>query len=110
MNPSSQSEGRCDRCQRTFGYWIIHNGFGDSAYAYCDRCGMVTLLSGWCKKIPKGAKLQIHRNIAPEVEPFLQTCSCGGHFRSGVSPRCPHCLAEISAESATKWIEANAPG
>jgi hypothetical protein len=102
--------GQCDRCQEAFSYRIIHNGFGDTAYAYCDSCGMVTLLSCWCNHIPKRVKLQVHRSITSDIEPFLQPCRCGGRFRSSASPRCPHCHAELSALAATKWIEENAPG
>jgi hypothetical protein len=106
----SETIGQCDQCQKTFGYRIIHNGFGDTAYAYCAHCGMTAFLSCWSSHIPKEVKLQVHQNITPDIEPFLQSCRCGGHFKSGTSPRCPHCHAEISAIAATKWIEKNALG
>jgi hypothetical protein len=101
---------QCDRCQKAFGYRIIHNGFNDTAYAYCARCEMIAFLSRWCSHIPKEVKLQVHRNITPDIEPFLQPCRCGGCFRSGASPHCPRCHAELSATAATKWIEENALG
>jgi hypothetical protein len=28
----------------TFSYQLIHNGFSDTAFAYCDRCGRTALL------------------------------------------------------------------
>lgn len=45
--------GECERCRSTFAYDLIHNGFADTAYAYCDRCGMTALLSGWLQIFPK---------------------------------------------------------
>jgi len=102
--------GQCDQCQKTFKYRIVHNGFGDTAYAYCDRCGMIALLSCWNSQLPKNVKLQVHQNITPDIEPFLKPCPCGGQFKSGASPRCPHCHTELSAEAATQWIETNAAG
>jgi hypothetical protein len=62
-------------------------------------------------KIPKiDVKLKPFQAITPEIEPFLQNCSCGGKFRSGTSPRCPHCHCSLSATEATAYIEeAHAP-
>ncbi len=100
--------GRCEHCDRSFRYDLLHNGFNDSAYAYCEQCGMLTILDGW--KIPAGINLTIHQIITPEIEPLLAACPCGGRFKAGASPRCPHCVSAISAIMATDWIEANAPG
>lgn len=100
--------GKCDQCSKPFQYDLLHNGFNDSAYAYCDRCGMLCILDGW--KIPKGVNLTIHQKITPEIEPLLTPCQCGGKFTATASPRCPHCMTAISAENATEWIESNAPG
>jgi hypothetical protein len=102
--------GACDSCGRTFAYRLIHNGFNDSAFAYCDRCGSEASLSCWYDHIPAGAKLKVHGPVNPEAEALLLPCSCGGTFRASASPRCPHCLAGLSAESAGVYIEANAPG
>jgi len=102
--------GTCEHCEAHFEYHLIHNGFGDSSYAYCDKCGKACLLSGWFKGVPKDANLKIHKCITPEVESFLQACSCGGRFKSGASPRCPTCHKELSADRATVYIEKNAPG
>src|SRR5438552_3175373 len=40
------SIGSCENCGHTFQYRLVHNGFGDSAYAYCDKCSFTVLLSG----------------------------------------------------------------
>lgn len=104
------SIGVCESCDRRFEYALVHNGFADTAYAYCDRCGTTALLSGWYERIPRGAPLRVQGPIETETESWLQPCICGGSFRHGASPRCPHCNAPLSAELATRYIEKNAPG
>jgi hypothetical protein len=45
------------------------------------------------------------QEICPELEPFLQECPCGGQFRTGAAPRCPHCHQVLSAELGIAYIE-----
>lgn len=105
-----ESMGKCTNCSQEFTYWLIHNGFNDSAYAYCDRCGKTAILSAWSDKIPKDSPINLHEKINPDVEPFLSLCECGGKFTHDASPRCPHCCEELSPVKATTWLERNAPG
>jgi hypothetical protein len=70
---------RCDACDKTFPYRLIHSGFNDSAYAYCDRCGMTALLSRY-GPVPSGVPVRWHGSITIETEPYLQPCGCGGRF------------------------------
>ena len=102
--------GVCEACLQTFGYSLIHNGFNDTAYAYCDKCGATAFVSGWSKETPPAAKLKVHGPINSEAEILLAPCACGGAFRGTASPRCPHCQKPLSAELATVYIEPNAPG
>jgi hypothetical protein len=102
--------GQCEACGEAFTYQLIHNGFNESAFAYCNRCGCTALLDGYYEAIPAGAKLAVHGPVNPEAEVLLAQCSCGGSFRANASPRCVRCTAELSAESATQYLEANAPG
>lgn len=102
--------GVCEACLQTFNYSLIHNGFNDTAYAYCDKCGETIFVSGWSKDIPPAANLKVHGPMNPEAEALLAPCSCGGRFSASAAPRCPHCLNQLSAELATVYIEANAPG
>src|SRR5271156_2569676 len=101
--------GKCNECGKSFGFYLIHNGFNSTSYAYCDSCGMTAFFSLY--KIPKiDVKLEAYQAITPEIEPFLQNCSCGGKFHSGAMPRCPHCHCSLSATEATSYIEeAHAP-
>jgi len=100
--------GDCEHCKKKFGYYLIHNGFNDSAYAYCDSCGLTALLDGW--RVPKGVQMPLHQAITPEVEPHLAPCQCGGSFRVSASPRCPHCQQPLSAVRAADYIEPQAEG
>ena len=102
--------GLCASCGERFEYQLIHNGFNDTAFAYCDTCGMSTLLSCWYDHIPPEARLKVHGPVNPEVERLLEPCACGGTFRAAASPRCPHCRVTLSAEASRAFIEAAAPG
>ena len=106
----ADSSGQCADCGYTFRFQLVHNGFNESAYAYCDLCGQTAFLSGWSKQIPPLAGFTTRGPIAASVERWLAPCSCGGHFKAGAEPRCPQCRARLSAVSATKYIEASAPG
>ncbi len=59
-------------------------------------------------KLPSGCPS--HQEICAELEKHILQCECGGTFRKGSSPRCPHCGEPLSAEVAVTYIEANAPG
>lgn len=107
---AERNSGRCEHCRRKFDYAIYHSGFGDCAYAYCDRCGRTAVLDGWNERIPTNIGFKVHAPIARSVEPHLLPCACGGAFRGDASPRCPHCREALSAVAATAYIEADAPG
>ena len=104
------STGNCETCHKDFEYAIYHCGFGDCAYAYCDRCGCCAILSGWFDGIPPGAALKVHGPIEKRIEAMLMPCSCGGAFREDAHPRCSHCSHELDAVLASAYIERNAPG
>jgi hypothetical protein len=72
---------------------------------------MLGILDAWNPRI-KNMSVEIgwHHEINSDVEPFLLSCSCGGYFRKGAMPRCPHCMEPLSAEYAAVSIEKNAPG
>src|SRR5262249_5163152 len=101
--------GKCEHCTRSFDLDLLHCGFGDCSYAYCDSCGKTALLSGWSKEWPAGVKCT-QAEICADMEPHLEGCSCGGRFLKGSSPRCPQCKERLSADKATEYIEDQAPG
>lgn len=110
MSSPHESVGTCEHCGAQFNYWLSHSGFGENAYAYCDSCGKTAILSHWNKKMPRLPDCPGQQEICAAMEPYLQPCSCGGRFRRGAAPRCPHCNQKLSAERASAYIEENAPG
>ena len=103
-----QNQGVCDKCSREFRYYLVHNGFNDSGYAYCDSCCYVAIIGIWTA--PRGAPSINQGAISPEVEAQLLPCPSRGHFRGTAHPRCPHCNEPFDAVRAAEWIERNAPG
>jgi len=100
---------QCDHCGGTFQYQITHNGFNDSAYAYCDSCSLTVLLSGWTQTAKRVA-LRIHQRITPDLIMLLKPCRCGGAFRSSADPKCPTCATGLSPVTVTSYVERNARG
>jgi len=101
----------CGHCNRSFRYVLWHSGFSDSAYAYCDTCGMLALLDLW--RVPESIRKRSpfgHGEIEQSAEEYLSSCSCGGHFKKGSSPRCPYCGESLSSDLMAGAIERNAPG
>jgi len=101
----------CGNCGKSFGYYLVHSGSNGSCYSYCNRCGMTAILSLHSRRIP---------SLPPRCDPFgeiwagleehLRACECGGSFKKGSSPRCPHCAQPLSAEAAASYLERNAFG
>ncbi len=95
--------GWCHQCGCEFPFEVIHCGFNEASYAYCEDCGTVALLAAGYKEkrgIPR------HRGIEAEGEPQLSACPCSGRFAAGASPRCPHCRGALDATQASEYIEA----
>jgi hypothetical protein len=103
------SVGKCELCHGQFGYYLIHSGFNDSIYAYCDSCGKTAVLSLWDKRMPTLPNCPPYEEICSAMEPYLRSCDCGGRFIRGAAPRCPLCDESLSI-SAASYIESNAPG
>ena len=106
----SREDGRglCSCCGKEFVYYLIHNGFNDSSYAYCDLCGETCLLNLWT--LPVGVEINDCGVIPDDIEPKLRPCKCGGAFRRSAAPRCPNCSSILSATEAATYLVANAPG
>ncbi len=106
----SQPLGTCSHCTAKFEYELIHNGFNDSCFAYCDSCGTAGFMSAWRSDIPAEAVFRAHGPVSIETEHLLAACECGGRFRISAAPRCPSCRMELDAQASASWIEKNAPG
>jgi hypothetical protein len=110
-----QCIGKCDKCMVEFKYYLVHNGFNESCYAYCDSCGRTAFLWLVPSKIPEQyrnyfKRMPIGEKINGDIESFMEKCSCGGTFKHDASPRCPSCKNQLSAIAAKEYIEKNAPG
>jgi len=103
------SIGVCETCGIHFAYNLLHSGFDDLAYVYCDSCGRTVVLGGW-SKIARRMPVLIQVPLQATIASLLKACPCGGRFSNSASPRCPSCNHELSAERATEYIERNAPG
>jgi len=101
-------EASCPDCRAHFQYQLIHNGFNDSSYAYCGKCGATALCSH--RKWPEGLPPSDYGPLLPEQVECLRPCSCGGYFHTHAMPRCPACGNALDPLQATSWIEAVAPG
>jgi hypothetical protein len=104
-NPSAL----CEHCGAAFAYRLLHNGFNDSAYGYCDKCSFAVMLNGYTHEAQR-VSLRVHQRITPGMEPLLKPCPSGGKFSASAEPKCPHCSQPLSATKATDYIERNAPG
>jgi hypothetical protein len=99
----------CHECHAYFPYRLIHDGFNESAHAYCERCGRTLIVQiPW--QDPTYSRSQGFGPITPAVEASLSPCSCGGQFKASAAPRCPACHAVLSAVLLRPQIETNAPG
>jgi hypothetical protein len=104
-------KGDCEHCGRVYRYSLWHCGFGDTSYAYCDDCGMLATINysseGVADFPDPSARYQ---EIDIQWEPLLRHCECGGRFRKGAAPRCPHCNEPLSATHAAAHMEKQAVG
>jgi hypothetical protein len=106
----TDGHGVCKGCGTSFGYCLIHNGFNDSAFAYCDGCGTTALFDGWSKAIPVGVNLKVHGPIGADLEAFIRPCGCGERFSGTASPRCSRCRVALDAGDSAEVFERDAPG
>ena len=96
-------KGVCEHCQFAYTFYLIHNGFNESAYAYSESDPYVAILSRWT--VPEGIPVPNHGKITVTHEKFLKESPAGGHFTSEAVPRCPNCGKSIDAEAARQYIE-----
>lgn len=101
-------QAHCPACAGPFQFGLVHNGFNQSSYAYCGRCGAIALCSHWTW--PAGILEGEHGPLVPEQIAHLKPCACGGAFHTHAMPRCPSCGIALDPVEAAVWIEAEAEG
>ena len=60
--------------------------------------------------MPKLPNCPGQQELCAAMEQYVKPCECGGSFKRGAGPRCPHCNQVLSAGSAAPYIASNAPG
>jgi hypothetical protein len=104
-------KGDCEHCHRNYRYSLWHSGFGDNSYAYCDQCGMLATIAYSNRLVADfPTPSSQFQEIDTVWEPLLRPCECGGEFRKGSSPRCPHCHLALSPFYAAAHMEKQAVG
>ena len=98
----------CEYCKHEFRFMLIHNGFNDTSYYYCDKCGTTALLDIYDDKYPKKIDKNGNTIYLKDIESFLLKCECSGTFKEKASPRCPHCNELIDPEKFSIFAEYNA--
>ncbi|MHA1211129.1 MAG: hypothetical protein ACTSSH_01595, partial [Candidatus Heimdallarchaeota archaeon] len=96
-------KGTCEHCGLDFDYYLVHSGFNNSGYSYCNTCGKTAILDLTYSK--RGIAGFSQRRIQKIAEQLIDDCECGGKFQFEAKPRCPHCLEELSAVEATKYLD-----
>src|SRR5258708_6847015 len=92
--------GGCGQRGTSMEFDRFHAGLGDEGYMYCDRDATVIT---WSSFDPTYSSM-VH-NTHPWmltdaekriVEAAIIECPCGGRFRFGNPPLCPHCSGDLS--------------
>ena len=78
---------------------IIHSGFDDTGFMYCDKCGDILTWDAYDPNYEAivGDKLpwMLNDDEKIRVEKAVISCDCGGNFKFEAKPRCPKCNNEI---------------
>ena len=86
---------QCPRCRHSVGYYWF-SGMGDMApHFYCDRCSNIFHSKKHNQLLWNNKPNQPTKKLLLEIEATLPSCPCGGRFRSGQNPKCPHCGFEF---------------
>jgi hypothetical protein len=67
-----------------------------SPHFYCDSCSNILFRENDQKKLNKNDHTE---ELLNEITKDLPKCLCGGQFKAGANPKCPHCKKEIKHQS-----------
>ena len=89
---------------------IIHAGFSDCGFLYCDKSGDLVTWSSYDKTyqslVPNKHPWDLNAKEKAIIESNLVACPCGGKFPFAAKPRCPRCNHEIpSIVDNIHWID-----
>ena len=89
---------------------IIHAGFSDCGFLYCNRYGDLLTWSmydvGYTTIIKGKPPWSLGEEEKVKIENALIDCPCGGKFKFQCHPRCPSCNNEIPeiAPDRIHWV------
>ena len=78
----------CPGCAKGISHYRFSSMGGMAPHFYCDRCSNVFFRESDADRLriePAGEAL------VGRIAATLPGCPCGGHFRPGANPKCPHC-------------------
>lgn len=97
----------CPTCKHSYYGRVLHAGFDDSEFLYCDRCFRIALLSIYSRSADILLRLAVPalwswRESAAsriEIEASLRGCECGGRFTFDAVPKCFNCQSVLPLET-----------
>ena len=78
---------------------IIHSGFNENGFMYCDSCPNLLTWSifdfNYEQLINNKVPWLLNDDEKNIIERSVIKCECGGNFKFSAQPRCPNCNNEI---------------
>lgn len=83
----------CPACQRLTPAWQSSGMSECFPHFYCDTCSNAINREQDKALVYSTEPTQA---LLDEIAATLPDCPCGGHFKPGANPKCPHCNAEYT--------------
>ena len=86
-------EFQCPGCQTQTWAWRSSGMSASYPHFYCDRCSNAILRASDQDLLHAEAD---RAALLEQIAATLPACPCGGRFRPGTNPKCPHCGFEFT--------------
>ena len=86
---------KCPECARLTPAWQSSGMSESFPHFYCDTCSSVLHRESDKELVYSAEPTQ---ELLNRIAQILPACMCGGQFRPGANPKCPHCRAEYAHE------------
>jgi hypothetical protein len=83
----------CPSCHRLTAAWQSSGMSESFPHFYCDTCSNVIHRESDKDLVYRAEATQ---ELLDTIAGSLPDCPCGGHFKPGANPKCPHCNAEYA--------------
>ena len=84
---------KCPACERLTPAWQSSGMSESFPHFYCDTCSNVIHREHDKKLV---YPVEPSQQLLDRIAATLPQCPCGGHFKPGANPKCPHCHAEYA--------------